>query len=95
MAPHSSILAGRIPWTEEPDGLQSMGSHESGMTWRLSHQTSNQLSGFPGGSVGKNPPAEAGGPGLIPGLGMSPGEGRGNPRQDSCLENSTEEPGGL
>ena len=26
MATHSSILASRIPWTEEPDGLQSMGS---------------------------------------------------------------------
>ena len=26
MATHSSILAWRIPWTEEPDGLQSMGS---------------------------------------------------------------------
>ena len=26
MAAHSSILAWRIPWTEEPDGLQSMGS---------------------------------------------------------------------
>ena len=25
MAAHSSILAWRIPWTEEPDGLQSMG----------------------------------------------------------------------
>ena len=25
MATHSSILAWRIPWTEEPDGLQSMG----------------------------------------------------------------------
>ena len=25
MATHSSILAGRIPWTEEPGGLQSMG----------------------------------------------------------------------
>ena len=25
MAPHSSILAWRIPWTEEPGGLQSMG----------------------------------------------------------------------
>jgi len=25
-ATHSSILAWRIPWTEEPDGLQSMGS---------------------------------------------------------------------
>ena len=27
MATHSSILAWRIPWTEEPDRLQSMGSH--------------------------------------------------------------------
>ena len=29
---HSSILAWRIPWTEEPCGLQSMGSQESDMT---------------------------------------------------------------
>ena len=27
MATHSSILAGRIPWMEEPGGLQSMGLH--------------------------------------------------------------------
>ena len=27
MATHSSILARRIPWTEEPGGLQSIGSH--------------------------------------------------------------------
>ena len=26
MATHSSILAWRVPWTEEPSGLQSMGS---------------------------------------------------------------------
>ena len=26
VATHSSLLAWRIPWTEEPDGLQSMGS---------------------------------------------------------------------
>ena len=32
MATHSSILAGRIPWREEPGGLQSMGSQESDMT---------------------------------------------------------------
>ena len=29
MATHSSILAWKIPWTEEPGGLQSMGSYES------------------------------------------------------------------
>ena len=28
MATHSSILAWRIPWTEEPGGLWSMGSHK-------------------------------------------------------------------
>ena len=32
MATHSSILAWRIPWTEEPRGLQSMGSQEMDMT---------------------------------------------------------------
>ena len=30
MATHSSILAWRIPWTEEPDGLQSMGLQRAG-----------------------------------------------------------------
>ena len=29
MATHSSILAWRIPWTEEPGGLQSMGSQRT------------------------------------------------------------------
>ena len=43
--------------------------------------------GFPGGSVVKNPPANAGDPGSIPGLGRSPGERKGYPLQFSCLEN--------
>ena len=30
MASHSSTLAWKIPWTEEPGGLQSMGSHRVG-----------------------------------------------------------------
>ena len=30
MATHSSILAWRVPWTEEPGGLQSMGSQRVG-----------------------------------------------------------------
>ena len=37
MATHSSILARRISWTEEPDGLQSMGSQESDMGQQLNH----------------------------------------------------------
>ena len=44
--------------------------------------------GFPGVSTVKNPPANAGDAGSIPGLGRSPGEGNGNPHQYSCLENS-------
>ena len=43
--------------------------------------------GFPGGSDGKESACHAGGPGLILGLGRSPGEGNGNPLQYSCLEN--------
>ena len=45
---------------------------------------------FPGGSDGKASAYNAGDPGSIPGLGRSPGEGNGNPLQDSCLENSTD-----
>ena len=43
--------------------------------------------GFPGDSVVKNPPANAGDSVLIPGLEKSPGEGNGNPLQYCCLEN--------
>ena len=45
------------------------------------------LWGFPGGSEVKNLPADARDTGSIPGLGISPGEGHGNPLQYSCLEN--------
>ena len=41
----------------------------------------------PGGSVVKNPPANARDAGSIPGSGRSPGEGNCNPLQYSCLEN--------
>ena len=43
--------------------------------------------GFPGGSAVKNPPANAGDVGSIPGSGGSPGEGNGDPLQYSCLGN--------
>ena len=45
------------------------------------------IMGFPGGSVVKNLPANAGDTGLFPGLGRSPEERNGNPCQYSCLEN--------
>ena len=36
MSPHSSTLAWKIPWTEEPGGLQSMGSLRVGHDWATS-----------------------------------------------------------
>ena len=36
MAPHSGTLAWKVPWTEEPGGLQSMGSLRVGHYWATS-----------------------------------------------------------
>ena len=44
--------------------------------------------GFPGGSDNKESACDSGDLALIPGSRRSPGEGNGNPLQDSCLENS-------
>ena len=49
MATHSSILASRIPWTEEPGGLQSMESHRVGHDWATNTFTNTCV------SVVKNP----------------------------------------
>ena len=46
------------------------------------------LPGIPDGSVGKESPCDAGDPVSIPGLGRSPGEGKGYPLWYSGLENS-------
>ena len=48
------------------------------------------LVGFPGDSAIKNPPANTGGTGSMPGSGRSPGGGHGYPLQSSCLENPME-----
>ena len=50
----------------------------------------SQYINFPGGSVGKNPPANEGDMGSIPGSGRSPREGNGNSLQYSCLGNPME-----
>ena len=79
MAPHSSVLAWKIPGMGEPGGLLSMGSH------RVRHDRSDLAAaaaagpfvGFPGGAVVS--PANAGDLGSIPGLGRSPAEGNGYP----------------
>ena len=43
MATHSSILAGRISWTEEPGGLQSTGSQTVGHDWATKPSTQASL----------------------------------------------------
>ena len=55
---------------------------------RINKHYANVYMDFPGGSVVKNQPARAGDSRLISGLERSPGEGNGNPLQDSCLGNS-------
>ena len=47
MAPHSSILAWKIPWTEEPCRLQSMGSLRVGHDWATSLSCIGEGNGNP------------------------------------------------
>ena len=58
------------------------------MHWRRDRLLTPVFLGFPGGSAGKESACNAGDLGLIPGLGRSPGEGKGYPLQYSGLENS-------
>ena len=63
--------------------------HKTNTVWfhlKEAHTAIN--SGSPGGSVVKNPPADAGDPGSVPESGRSLGEGNDNPLQYSWLENS-------
>ena len=43
MATHSSIPAWKISWTEEPDGLQSMGSQRVRHNWECKHASRDKL----------------------------------------------------
>ena len=68
MAPHSSTLAWKIPWAEEPGGLQSMGSLKSQTTDRLHFHFS--LSCIGEGNGNPTPvflPGESQGPGSLVG----------------------------
>ena len=59
MATHSSILAWRIPWTDEPGRLQSIELQRAG----------HDFGGFPDGLDGKESACNVGDPGSVPGLG--------------------------
>ena len=65
--------------------LQSMGCNVLDTTERLNKN--KKASGFPGGSVVKKPPANAGDAGPVPGSGGSSGGGNGNPLESSCPGN--------
>ena len=72
-----------------------MGSQRIGHDLGTEQQYKKQV-GFPGGSVVKNLPANAGDASSIPGSGISSGEGNGKPLQYFAWELPwTEEPGGL
>ena len=63
MATYSSILAWRIPWTEEPGGLQSMGLHRVGHDCVTNPWVQEKQGGKLGVSVGEersiqNPPGD-------------------------------------
>ena len=60
--------------------------HPTGSAFNL-YESDHTALGFPGGSVVKDPPANVGDAGLIPGWGRSPGEGNGNPLHYACLRN--------
>ena len=58
------------------------------MRWRRDRLPTPVFLGFPGDSAGKESTCNVGDLGSIPGLGRSPGEGKGYPLQYSGLENS-------
>ena len=98
MAIHSSTLAWKIPWTEEPDRQQSMGSQRvrhdwatslslSCLTLELPWWLSNENCSENGSEWLRESACNAGDAGSNPSSGRSPGGGNGNPPQYSCLEN--------
>ena len=65
-----------------------MAKRESKLSHVSFYKGTSPITDFLGGSVIKNPSANAGDTGLIPGSGRSPVEGNGNPLQYACLEDS-------
>ena len=87
MATHSTVLAWRIPWTEESGGLQFMG---------LQRVQPDSATSTSGGSEVKGSASNAGDPGSIPGSGRFPGEERATHSSILAWRISwTEEPGRL
>ena len=82
MATHSSILAWKTPQTEEPGGLQPMGSRRVGHNWKSAQHSiaypfwkTTALCILTNSKLLYQNPCNADDPSSIPGLGRSPGEG--------------------
>ena len=75
--PHASW-----PKNQNPKQKQHCNKFNKDLKWSIFFKK-----GFPGGSTGKESACTVGDLGLIPGLGRSPGEGKGYPLQCSGLEN--------
>ena len=75
MQPTPVFLLGESPWTEEPDWLHPWDHKELDMSKHSTAHDIHYFFVFPGISVGKESTCTAEDPGLIPGLGRSPGEG--------------------
>ena len=96
MATHPSVLAWRLPGTGEPGGLPSMGSPRVGHDWSdiAAAAACSQLfiyvyaQGLPPWLSSKESAFNAEDTASIPRSGRFPGQGRGNPLQYSCMENS-------
>ena len=71
----------------KPRAKDVLSPDEVGNLWKNIQVYSYFTQGFSGGSDGKESACNAGDLGLIPGLGICPGGGHGNPLQYSCLEN--------
>ena len=96
MATYSSTLAWEIPWTEEPDGLQSMVSQRVGPNRVTNTLTFIHHWGLPWWLSSKKSACNAGDPASVPGSGRSPGERNDNPSSILAWRIPwTEEPGGV
>ena len=89
------LFKSRCPLSSDPSCLHGLHRHTRQKKKKLFHSTKkNLMSAYHAcaspscGSAGKESSCNAGDLGLIPGLGRSPGEGKGYPLQYSGLENS-------
>ena len=81
----NSMDRGDSPWSlKESDTTEQLTLTH---THTHTHTHTQKITGFPGGTVVKNPLTNTGYTGWIPGLRRSPREGNGNPPQYSCFGN--------